>query len=186
MIGDNIKKFRKTKKLTQEELGKRLGVSAAMISQWERGERNPRTENLQKIASALDVTMGELTDLIKLPFQYNIIYARRSSGLTIKELSAKTGIAEDRLKDLEDGVELPTNEEIEKIGEKTEVYSFIINPIKAPDYAIEATKNLIETALSRNTRHLIKNFESLNTKGQEKALESLELLLKIPEYKKAP
>lgn len=55
MIGDNIKKFRKEKNLKQEELGLLLGVSAAMISQWERGERNPKEDTLQKIADALGV-----------------------------------------------------------------------------------------------------------------------------------
>lgn len=244
MIGDNIKKFRKIKKLTQEELGNRLGVSAAMISQWERGERNPRTENLQKIASALDVSIGDLTDLVELPFQYNLIYARRKAGFTIEELSSKTGIAEKRLRDFESGVELPTNEEVDNIGEKTEAHSFINNPIKAPNYATEMIKYSIGMALPRNSQSPMQDFleketarrellkspihdlikspvqelikddlyrkklldreftkeeleedllseiewllNQLNYDGKVKVVEQIELLTKIPEYKKAP
>ena len=47
-IGENIKKIRRQCGYTQADLGKALGVSAVMISQWERGERNPKAENIKK------------------------------------------------------------------------------------------------------------------------------------------
>lgn len=59
-IGDHIKKARKSKGLTQEELAKLLGVTFAMIGQYERGERNPKKETIQRIADALNVNVGEL------------------------------------------------------------------------------------------------------------------------------
>lgn len=61
-IGENIKKKRKEAGLTQHELSARLGVSPAMISQYESGARNPKRETLIKIANALDVTEQELLD----------------------------------------------------------------------------------------------------------------------------
>lgn len=53
--GENIKKIRRQRGYTQAELGKELGVSAVMISQWERGERNPKAENIRKIAHVFNI-----------------------------------------------------------------------------------------------------------------------------------
>ena len=52
-IGENIRKIRKEKKLTQKELGKLCGMSEAQIGQYENGLRNPKMETLKKIAKAL-------------------------------------------------------------------------------------------------------------------------------------
>lgn len=47
-IGENIRKIRKEKKLTQKELGKLCGMSEAQIGQYENGLRNPKMETLKK------------------------------------------------------------------------------------------------------------------------------------------
>ena len=54
-VGCKIKAARKAKKLTQEELGRKIGVSFQMIAQWENGHRNPKYETLLKIADALEM-----------------------------------------------------------------------------------------------------------------------------------
>ncbi len=59
-IGDNIKRIRRGKGLKQKELAKKLRVSEVMISQWENGNRIPKTDTLEKIASALGVAPIEL------------------------------------------------------------------------------------------------------------------------------
>lgn len=59
-VGENIKKFRLDKKLTQKELGGLLGVSQAMIGQYESGLRNPKRETAQKIAGALGVSVDDI------------------------------------------------------------------------------------------------------------------------------
>lgn len=59
-VGENIRDIRKSKKMSQEELGKLLGVSQAMIAQYETGTRIPKIETLARIAEALNVFIGEL------------------------------------------------------------------------------------------------------------------------------
>lgn len=54
--GQRIQQARKKAKLTQAELGARLGVSGSMIGQYENDFRNPKTETLQRIATALGLT----------------------------------------------------------------------------------------------------------------------------------
>lgn len=59
-IGENIKKERKRQGLTQNQLGKKLGVSGAMIAAWENGKRNPKYPTIEKIADALEVAFLDL------------------------------------------------------------------------------------------------------------------------------
>ena len=59
-VGDRIKAARKEKSLTQTELGKKLNVSQSMIAQYERGDRTPNDDTLQRIAAILDVSYYEL------------------------------------------------------------------------------------------------------------------------------
>lgn len=54
-IGNSIKKIRLEKNIKQNELAKKLNVSASMIAQYESGERNPKRETVEKIAAALEV-----------------------------------------------------------------------------------------------------------------------------------
>ena len=56
-IGEKIKIIRKKNRLTQKELGDKLGVSYQMIAQYENGKRNPKIETVQKIADALDMSI---------------------------------------------------------------------------------------------------------------------------------
>lgn len=52
-LGKVIKTARKQAGLTQNELGKKLGVSGSMIGQWENNFRNPKDETIAKIHAAL-------------------------------------------------------------------------------------------------------------------------------------
>lgn len=60
LIGNKIKQFRKDKGLTQKELATKLGVAEITIRKYESGDREPKLDQLQKIASALDVAVEEL------------------------------------------------------------------------------------------------------------------------------
>ncbi|MCI8480215.1 MAG: helix-turn-helix domain-containing protein [Oscillibacter sp.] len=54
-VAENIKRIRKTKKLSLERTAALSGVSRSMLSQIERGEANPSVAILGKIAAALKV-----------------------------------------------------------------------------------------------------------------------------------
>lgn len=55
-IGSELKRWRKTRGMTQVELGEKLGVSKNMISIWESGRQVPHIYNtLPKICSALNI-----------------------------------------------------------------------------------------------------------------------------------
>jgi GTP pyrophosphokinase len=61
-LGDNIREYRKTRKLTQEKLADRLGVTFQAVSSWERDEYKPDTENLIRLAEVFDVSVSALVE----------------------------------------------------------------------------------------------------------------------------
>lgn len=65
-VGENIKRIRKKKGLTQRRLGELCGINEANIRKYESGKQNPKIETLARIASALNV---DTYDLIEIPFK---------------------------------------------------------------------------------------------------------------------
>lgn len=58
--GANIRRLRKQRKLTQDQLGDMVGVSRSTITQWERGWTTPRMGNVQLLAGALGVSTADI------------------------------------------------------------------------------------------------------------------------------
>lgn len=57
---ERLKRLRKERKWTQEELGKKINVTKVSVSGYENGNRSPDTETLQKIADIFMVTVDYL------------------------------------------------------------------------------------------------------------------------------
>ena len=60
MLNENIKKIRKSKGLSQEELAIKLNVVRQTVSKWENGLSVPDSSMLIMLADELDVTVNEL------------------------------------------------------------------------------------------------------------------------------
>ena len=60
MFSENLKKLRKEKGFSQEQLAARLNVVRQTISKWEKGISVPDAELLIHLAEVLDVTVGDL------------------------------------------------------------------------------------------------------------------------------
>lgn len=63
----NIKRFRESNKLTQEELASLIGIKRSTVSMWESGKSKPRAAMLIKLSQILDCTMEELLGIEKTP-----------------------------------------------------------------------------------------------------------------------
>ena len=59
-IGEQIKKLRKQKGLSQEQLAEQLIVSRAAVAKWESNNGVPDIENLKKLSEVFGVTIDEL------------------------------------------------------------------------------------------------------------------------------
>lgn len=67
LFGERLAEIRRKKKISQDEIAKKIGVHAPVIGRYERGEVKPSIEVAVKIAEALNVPLDYLvgsTDLI--------------------------------------------------------------------------------------------------------------------------
>lgn len=61
-LGENIRKYRKKLKISQEELATKAKVDLTSVSEIESGLRNPYLKTLHKLANALGVKIRDLVD----------------------------------------------------------------------------------------------------------------------------
>ncbi len=59
-LGENLKKIRTQKKISQVEIANQLGVDRSFVSNIENGKNNPTLSTITKLAQALGVSSGEL------------------------------------------------------------------------------------------------------------------------------
>lgn len=59
--GRRIRAYRKLKGFTQESFSKELGVSVSVLGEIERGNRLPSDDFIEKIATALKISVVDLT-----------------------------------------------------------------------------------------------------------------------------
>ena len=62
-IGNNIKKLRKERGLTQKALADKCGIAQITVRQYEAGKRQPKLESIYKISSALGVRIEDITGI---------------------------------------------------------------------------------------------------------------------------
>lgn len=60
MFSDNLKRIRKEKGFSQEQLAVKLNVVRQTVSKWEKGFSVPDADLLMKLAEVLDVTVDDL------------------------------------------------------------------------------------------------------------------------------
>lgn len=65
-FGDNLKQIRKSKKISQEDLADKLGVSRQSVSKWETGENYP---TMQNIVCLCDIFRCKMNDLVHESFE---------------------------------------------------------------------------------------------------------------------
>ncbi len=64
LLGDQIRKLRSVRNLTQEDIADRIGVSRQKYARIENGVNSITLNLLTKIADVLDVTVGDITGVL--------------------------------------------------------------------------------------------------------------------------
>lgn len=65
IVGEVIREFRLSKKLSQEKVAELSGLDRTYISLIERGKRQPTIQTIFKIANALEVSPSEIIKTIQ-------------------------------------------------------------------------------------------------------------------------
>lgn len=91
-IGKFISQLRKEKKMTQEQLGEKIGVTNKTVSRWENGNYMPPVEMFLELSKVFDVSINELLSGERLKAEEyiekaeeNIQEVLKNSSFTVKE-----------------------------------------------------------------------------------------------------
>lgn len=193
--GQRIKIIREAAGLSQEELGKRIGTTGVTIMRYEKGQREPKLEQLNRIANAMSVSVNfflsaqPFEDLAVLTaFKSKILEFIDTDGLFLQGRSQY-----DDLSDYEFWIILSCAvASIVRMDDQT----LEIQP-KAPaenrsrltdDTASNATFSAIIKRLGAPEQialaeEVLRNFALLNPDGRKKAAERIEELLEITRYR---
>lgn len=103
---------------------------------------------------------------------------RKAAGLTQKQLAEKAGVAAISIQQYERGVREPKLEAVRRIAIALgiTVYDF------DPDYWQKLSPEEKSTAFDEKKASLLLAYDDLNETGQQKAVERVEELAKIPDY----
>lgn len=85
-FAESLKKIRQERKLSQQELAKKLGLAQSTIGMWESGRRTPKIAELNRMAKILDITVTRLIGAKreqKIEIEKNEIYI---DGIKISDL----------------------------------------------------------------------------------------------------
>lgn len=117
---------------------------------------------------------------------------RIQKGMTQKKLGELCGIADSNIRKYETGKQTPKINTLQRIADALEVSIYNLMEFDE-DYSVSDKKRMIKylRQLESGINHIeMSDFVmtglmyQLNDKGQEKAIEQVELLTKIPEYRK--
>lgn len=116
----------------------------------------------------------------------NIKKLRKSSNMTQKELADSTGLSIGTIQGYEQGKYEPKLDALRLLTESLGCsYSDIIDEPIDIDGSLSHIYWLLDYNIPpENYESLINHFNELNSTGQNKALEQIEMLTKIPEYRK--
>lgn len=140
-LGQNIKKYRKEKKLTQKELASLAGVNEVTIRSYEAEKYRPKIETLQKIAEALDVSLAALDPILyENTFDKrvgkNIAAIRIRKNISQNDLGQLLNISIHDIEQLESGNTTIKSKDIENIAERLNV------PIEALIFGADVDYNI--------------------------------------------
>jgi len=96
-FGPRVRELRRERGLTLEELAGRSGVSRAMISKLERGEKNPTLVVVAKVAEGLGITLSQLMgieerrEVVVVPRERRMVMRDPETGFERQLLSPSFG-----------------------------------------------------------------------------------------------
>lgn len=84
-LGVRLRHWRRTQRLTQEQLAERAGLSYKFIGEVERGNGNPTVDTLSKLSRALDVDVVELFGAADIPMNVEAYGLSRKDVQMVRE-----------------------------------------------------------------------------------------------------
>lgn len=160
-LGENIKKYRTERKMTQKQLSELVGVAEITIRQYESGKRSPKAEHIFKISNVLKVPLSTLYCTPVLS----------DEGKDVLLSFGKESI-------------LVNAEELQKALYKYSPSSNISSSLDDNELHLLSYFHALDDNSKYEFLDLCFSYSLLNTEGHYQLTRLLDLLLKIPEYLK--
>lgn len=120
-----------------------------------------------------------------MSFSKTLYDLRTKKGLSQKQLADLAGVSQTAIYHWEKGVRTPKIEQLDKLSNALGVH---LSELLTFDTLFNSSdsdiKNWVSSMSETKSDKLNEFFGKLNAKGQEKAIEQVEMLTKIPEYRK--
>lgn len=120
-----------------------------------------------------------------MSFSKTLYDLRTKNGLSQKQLADLAGVSQTAIYHWEKGVRTPKIEQLDKLSNALGVH---LSDLLTFDTLFNSSDSDIKKWVSSmgetKSDKINEFFEQLNDKGQEKAVEQIEMLTKIPEYRK--
>jgi transcriptional regulator with XRE-family HTH domain len=164
-IGQNIKKYRKEKKLTQPELGLLIGKSESSIRKYESGDVVPSMDIITKIVDALDINFFALLNGVDIEFERpkdeELERKNKISNVVLsveKKMAVNRWVKNSNLKEIIEDV-ITTNIELEGLQNNIKALSTLeeIEFRKINDIPLESYNLYASVVLGQHNSTLINN-----------------------------
>lgn len=176
-FGQKVKELRENQGLSQTELAGKMNISQQAIAKYEKMTDAPKMSTIKKLANALDCNFYSLID----------------GGFGALDPILPSNMQGVNL----DGAEISKPllysliENLSKLSESDPAYRRARNNLLAladnsdlGEYARKALKRIEEEKISSdNSERILEPFGRLNEAGQNKAIEQVEMLTRVPEYR---
>lgn len=194
---DALKIARKSKGLTQEQLGKKIGVSSQVVSNWERGYTTSLSpEMITSIANALGTTpeiflglqtvaktdySNYILDENSFFFTHKIRKIMEDEHITIEEFMKRTGYLKTDVNSLIFENKVPSIEDVIKIAGALNVSTdYLLDVSERKKISVE-DELLIQTLTNRE-KELIMVFRELSHDNQDIIMGEVKKLIKEQNY----
>ncbi len=206
-IGQKIQNFRKEKGYTQKQLAEKCGMATGTIQQYELNKREPRQEQLRKIADALEVELWEIVELDQMDIETRIQQIKKMvARLDAEGLKEFDRLATEALNENQESIQ-KEQEEAAKNAPKfftRDEKGNIIKGGKAPKFTTTSRSHaqteayeLFHSLLSEEwimsqeqettavqLKEMLGAYNRLNNAGRKEAVKRVDELTELPRYTK--
>ena len=173
-IGEKIKQAREKKGWTQAKLGKELGVTQQMIGIYEKNQRKPKAETIQKIADALEISVSDLVEEEK----------DAASILTISRAGANAFFDMEKIVKMIDEL---VDKHFDDIGRKNLAAMVLKDAGMSTQSLTLNSGELIESIglyATAAAKDILTPYSQLNETGKQRAIEYVTDLAQMKKYQK--
>lgn len=175
-IGEAIRRERKAHNLTQAELAKSAGIAVNSVRLYESGKRIPDILQAAKIADALWIPLDAILPMTAGRY---ILRAMQQKRISPSNLSNLTSI------DIEKLNAILRSDHVKITPDEKKALNDVLG-IDIDVFTMMGLETYAETAASSMSSEILTAFDRLNETGQHKAIERVQELGRIPEYRKTP